>query len=273
MPEILTDTRAIARQGALGTAAGDTILASIRLPANGPWTIFGIWAMVVQATQVGGDAIVGHFRLNAPSGDLIPNPAPSRFPFAVQPSQLGATVDQQVSPLKIWDVKYTAPGNASIEFIVNQATPNIVAPMAAMGILFGKTIPEEKPITFIDRARAQVSSGAITSVGTITLSENSKMITGLCGMLAQDNVLATAEELMGIFILSSDDLNLQPSEYPFQAGFSAGLGALIMNGGGNMPVFFPVKIPVPAGADIDVSVDLVTAVTNAAEVAVFMAYE
>ena len=273
MAETITDTRAIARQGALGTAAGDTTLASIRLPANGPWTIFGVWCMVVQATQVGGDAIVGHFRLNAPSGDLTPTPAPSRFPLAVQPSQLGATVDQQVSPLKIWPVRYTAPGNAAVDFIVNQATANVVAPQAAMGIIFGKTIPEVKPVTFIDVARAQVTAAAITTVGTVTLSENAKMINGVCGMLCQDNVLTAAEECMGIFILASDDLTLQPSEYPFQAGFSAGLGALIMNGGGNAPVLIPVKIPVPAGASIDVTVDLVTAVTNAAEVAVFLAYE
>lgn len=273
MPEIITDTRAIARSGALGTAAGDTTLASIRMPANGPWIIFGIWCQVVQATQVGGDAIVGHFRLNAPNGDLVPMPAPARFPFPYQPSLLGATVDQQVSPLKIWDIRYTAPGNASVELIINQATANIVAPQAAMGILFGKTVPEERHLTYQDRARAQITSAALTSVGTVTLSENAKMITSICGMIAQDNVLTTAEELIGIFTLTSDDVNLQPSEYPFSTVYSAGLGALIMNSGPNMPVSIPVKIPVPLGADIDINVDLNTAPTNAAEVEVFLAYE
>ncbi len=266
-------TKAIARASALGTAAGDTLFTAFTLPQDVNWIIHGIWCQVVQATMVGGDAIVGNFRLIAPNGDLIPNPSPSRFPFASQPSVLGATADSQVSPLKIWPVNYKAAGGSSIQFAIEQATANIAAPQAIMGILFSDKIPVEKPVTYIERVRGQITSGALTLVGTIQLSGNAKRITGICGVLTQDNVLTAGEELLGFFELTSDSMNMLPSQYPFQAAFSAGLGALIMVPSNTPPQLIPVDIEAKPNAIITVNVDLNTAVTNAAEVEVFIAYE
>ena len=273
MPVPEADTRALAGLSALATTAIDTIVRSVTLPAGGPWTIFQIWAQVVQDTLVASDGIFCHMRLNAPNGDLQPNPAPSRFPVTPQCSFLGATAGAQISPLVLFDVNYKAPGKSTVELIIAQETANIVAPIGAMGIIFGKTRPVHKPVTFIDRVRAQVTSAAVTSVGTITLSESAKMITAVGGVLGADNVPTTIEQLIGIFSLASDDVVFPPSEYPFQAAFSGGLGATSDNNYGGIPVMIPVNIPVTTGARVTASVDLQLAQTNAAEVAIYIAYE
>ena len=273
MPATEADTRALAGQSALATTAIDTIVRTVTLPAGGPWTIFRMWAQVVQATLVASDGIFSHMRLNAPNGDLTPNPAPSRFPIEPQCAFLGATAGAQISHLNLFDVNYKAPGKSTIELIIHQETANIVAPMGAMGIIFGKTRPVEKPFTFMDRVRAQVTSAALTAVGTITLAESAKMITAVGGVIGQDNVPTTLEELIGIFVLTSDDIVFPPSEYPFQAAFSGVLGATGDWNDSGRPVMIPVNIPVVGGARIDCSVDLLTAVTNAAEVAIYIAYE
>lgn len=273
MPAPEADTRAQAGLSALGTAAGETVVRTITLPAGGPWTIFQVWAMVVQATLVAGDGVFCSMRLNAPNGDLAPNPAPSRFPITPQPSFLGATGGAQISPLNLIDVAYKAPGKSTIELIIRQEVANAVAPAAAMGIIFGKNRPVAKPFTFMDRVRAQITSAAVTAIGTITLAENATRIIAVGGVIGQDNVATTIEELLGIFTLASDDIVFPPSEYPFHAASSGGLGATSdANFAGN-PVMIPVNIPVVGGARIDCSCDLLTAVTNAAEVAVFIAYE
>jgi len=85
--------------------------------------------------------------------------------------------------------------------------------------------------------------------------------------------LTTAEELIGFFRLSSDDVNLAPSQWPFGASYGAGVGALIGNDVIAPPSMIPVAIGVPGGARIDTFVDLNTALTNAAEVEIFIGYE
>jgi len=267
------DTRAQAGLSALATTAISTVVRTLTLPAGGPWTIFQLWGMVVGDTPAEGDGIFAHMRLNAPSGDVQPNPAPSRFPLTPNPSYLGATGNSFSSPLKLWDVNYKINGKGTLELIIQQEVAVGVAPIGAMGIIFGKTRPIMAPITYIDRVRAQVTSGAVTAVGTITLSENAKRITHVGGVIGHDNVLTAAEQLIGIFSLASDDIVFPPSEYPFQAGFSGGEGALVGNEGYCVPVMIPVNIPVVGGARIDASVDLQLAQTNAAEVAIFIAYE
>jgi hypothetical protein len=86
-------------------------------------------------------------------------------------------------------------------------------------------------------------------------------------------VLTTAEELIGFFRLASDDVNLVPAQYPFPMAFSAGLGALIQGASFTPSGFIPVDIPIVGGARINCFVDLNTAVTTAAEVQVYIAYE
>ncbi len=266
-------TFGMAVAGAGSAAAGDTTIGTITLPANGPWTIFQVWALMAAATATAAEKRGGHFRLNSVSGDLEPNPAPSRFPTGLVSAQLGATGGQAICPLQIHDVDYRAQGKAVIELIFNNAATVTVADQVVLGIIFGKTRPVKKPIRFIDRARAQVTAATDTTIGTLILSEGATRIIGVGCVAAQDNVLTTAEELIGFFRLASDDVPIVPAQYPLSAAFGAGLGALVGPPAMAQPVIIPVDIPVPGGARIDCFVDLNTALTNAAEVEVFIAYE
>lgn len=267
------DTHGMVAAGALGTAAGDTTLGTIVLPAGGPWNIFGLWCQVVNATNTAAQAIAGYMRLESAVGDLDPNPAPSKFPFPAHGSYLGATANVQISPLVMYPVRYLAPGKASIALIVHQNNTNTVAPQAVCGIIFGKTIPKSRPFVFCEQVRAAVTSAADTSVGTITLAEKATVITGICAVMVQDGVLTTAEELIGRWRMASDDIKMPPSDYPFSAVFGAGLGGLIDRESAVVPQFIPVNIPVVGGARIDTFIDLNTAVTNGAEVNIYIAYE
>lgn len=275
MPEVEADTHAMAVAGAGSAAAGEAIIsgAPIVLPAGGPYTIFQVWGNVVQATAAAAEAYGDYFRLDCSSGDLTPNPAPSRFPTGLVGASLGATIDVGPIPTAIHDVSYEAAGKASINLIMNTGTVLAVAPQCVIGVIFGKTRPVLKPFTFVDRVRAQVTAAVLTAVGTITISEKCTKIVAVAGMLAQDNVLTAAEELIGFFSLASDDIKLPPAQYPFGCAYSAGLGALINNVSKVPPMWIPVEIPIIGGARIDCSVDLNTAVTNAAEVQIFIAFE
>lgn len=270
--ELEADTHCMIVSGAGAVTAIDTLVGTITLPAGGPWKIFGAFCQVVNATPTAAQALIGHFRINAATGDLIPNPAPSRMPFPWTPAMLGGTTDQTSCPLDIIPVAYEAPGKAQIELILHQDQINTVAPQVVMGLIFGKTLPVSTAVLFSDRVRANVTLATETSLGTITLAEKASLITGLCGMIAQNGVVVTLEETIGQFRLGSDDIKMAPSSWPFSSAFSAGLGALINQGEVCKPVWIPVSIPVIGGARIDVFADLNTAITNGAECSVFIRY-
>lgn len=276
MANLEADTHAMVVTGAGPTAADtDAIIsgAGITLPAGGPWKIFQVWGQGVLATATAAEKQGSHFRINAATGDLDPNPSPSRFPIPTIGSFLGAVHDVAACPLVLHDVDYTAPGKSTLEFIVQESTAVTVAAQYAIGVIFGKTRPTLKPFKFVDRASAQVTSAADSSIATVTLAERGTKITAVCGMLSQDGVLTTAEELIGFFRLASDDVKLPPMQLPFSGVYAAGLGATIANPAYVTPVWIPVNIPIEGGARIDCFVDLNTAVTNPADVEIFIAYE
>ena len=271
--DMVSDTHGAIVAGAGGTAAGDTVIGTITFPAGGPWRIWGLFGQMVAATPTAAEVVAGYMRLNATSGDIIPNPAPSRFPLPSRGSSLGATIPPAMCPLKIYPVDYEAPGKGVLQLILHQNVGNTVAPQAVLGVLFGKTIPSMPTFRFIDTVRVQTNLAADTAIGTITLAEKATRITAIGGQLTQDNVITTAEELIGFFRLSSDDVRMPPAQFPFSAAYDAGLGAAIEVGVYDTPVMIPVNIPVPGGGRIDAFVDLNTALTNAAEIQVFIAYE
>jgi len=121
--------------------------------------------------------------------------------------------------------------------------------------------------------RAQTILAPDTFIGQLVLAEKATRITAIGGILVQDNVITTIEELIGFFRLSSDDVRMPPAQFPFSAVYGGGLGALIEDGVAQTPVMIPVNIPVPGGGRIDCFVDLNTALTNAAEVEIYIAYE
>jgi len=271
--ELAADTHGAVVAGTAGIPAGETVIGTITFPAGGPWIIWGVWGFMVSATPTAAEVVAGHLRLNSVSGDILPNPAPARFPLPMVGSQLGATLPAVLHPLKIWPVAYEAPGKGIMQMIVNQAVGNTVAPECVLGVLFGKTVPSIRPIRFMDTVRAQLAAAVDTLIGTITIAERATRITSVGGLMAQDNVITTAQELIGYFRLASDDVRMPPAQFPFSACFGAGLGALILAGGAVIPQMIPVEIPVEGGARIDCYTLLNTLVTNAAEVEIFITYE
>lgn len=266
-------THGMVAAGGGSTAVGDTVVGTVTLPANGPWDIFGVWSLIAAATETPGESFGGHLRLLAVDGDVLPNPAPSRFPTGMGASFLGATQMQRVNPLTIFPVQYQAPGKARLSLIYNEAVAVTVASQVVLGILFGKGIPERRPIIYIDRVRAQVAVAADTLVGTITLAEKASRIRWIGCMIVESNVKVAGEECLGFFRISSDDINMAPAQYPPNAAYSGGLGAAIEQPMVVPPVMIPVDIACPGGARVDCFIDLNTAVTNAAEVEIFVAYE
>ena len=267
------DTHGMVVAGAGSTAAGDTTIGQITLPAGGPWTIFQIWALIAAATATAGESYGGHFRLNAASGDVSPNPAPSRFPTGMVGSQLGALNNPLACPLQIFDVDYQAEGKAVLDLIYNEASTVTVATQVVLGVIFGKTRPVKTPFKFSDRIRAAISSAADSSIGTLTLPEGASKITGISCIAVHDGVLTAGEELIGFLRLASDDIKLPPAQYPINAAYAAGLG-ITMSACNMQPVkIIPVNIPIPGGARVDAYLDLNTALTNAAEVELFVTFE
>lgn len=254
-------------------AAGEKTIASLTLPADGPWLIHHVWAQVVAATQTAAESVGGYIKIESVAGDLEPNPAPAQFPLFSQGSLLGATARQVACPLQMFPIAYTAPGKAQLRLIFGSDLGDTVAPQIVCGILFGKTLPEVKPILYCDSVRASVTAATDTTVGTITLSERSTRITGICGIAIQNGVITANEELLGFWRMASDDINIIPAQFPFMAAYAGGLGALI--GPADIPPFnfIPVDIPVPSGARVNTFVDLNTAVTNDADIRIFLAYE
>ena len=259
--------------GAGSTAAADTTIGQITLPADGPWLIHNVFALLARATATAAESIGGHFRLESAQGDIEPSPAPSRFPVFESGSFLGATAPVSKMDLALYDVNYTAPGRSAINMIYHQAIACTVAAQVILGVMYGRTRPEKRPIQYCDTVRAAVTTTAASQLGTITLSERATRITQIAAVLQQDGVLVTAEELIGHIYLTSDDIDLVPAQYPCNSAFGAGIGILI-DGAGSSPVnFIPVDIPVPAGARVNVFAVLNTAVTNGADCEVFLGYE
>lgn len=267
------NTHSMCVASAGGTAAGETTIGTITLPAGGPWIIHNVFGLLSRATATANEVNAGNIRIETASGDVTPQPAPARFPLSETSSFLGATADVPVCPLHNFPVRWEAAGKAVLNLIYNQSGTMTVAPQLVLGLMFGKSVPEPRPIIYSDLVRAAVTAAAKTTVGTITLAEKATRITGIYFNAMQDNVLTTAEELIGFGILESDDIDLTPFQIPLMHSYGAGLGALIMGNGVSHTKYIPLDIPVTGGARIQASIDLNTALTNAAEVSCFIAYE
>ena len=259
--------------GAGQTAAGEALIGAITLPAGGPWIVHHFFGLIARATATAGELNGGTMRIESASGDTVPNPAPSNFPLYESGSFLGASVALPITPLALYPVHYEAAGKATLNMRYRQETAVTVAPQLVMGIMFGKERPVETPFRFCDFMRVQTNAAVDTAVGTITISENATRITGVCAIAIQDGVLTTAEELIGFARLASDDVDLTPMQVPLNHCYGAGLGGII--GSDSIPPmkFLPMDIPVKGGARINGFIDLNTALTNAAEVAIYLTYE
>lgn len=260
---------------AAGTAAiGEVNIGSIELPTRGqPWKLHHFMGQVVRQTATAAEMFGGYMGLDSVSGDISPDPAPSRFPLFDSGSLLGTTAPGAAVPLQRYDMDLDAAGKANIDLVYNQAIAVTVAPIVNLGIAFGPNIPVKRPFKFCDRVRTTITATGNTQIGTITISEKATRITAIMGFLRQDGVIVAVEELTGIFNLRSDDVDLVPSFWLFNEVFNAGAGTTINAGMAQLPQPHMVDIPLPGGSRIDCFADLTTAVTNAADVEVFIFYE
>lgn len=256
-----------------GTAATALDLSTITLPAGGPWKIHQVFGQVARSTATAAQATAGHLAFRCDSGDSTPNLAPNSFPITEEGSTLGATINQSVCPLQLFDVDWEVKGKGVLTPVFTTEVVVAAAPQIVCGIMFGNERPEKKPLVHISRSRVSITAATLTAVGTITLPESASKITAVCAYLLQNGVLTTAEELIGFWQMSSEDQDIAPAQYPFDAAYGAGLGALINSAPGQQNTFIPVNIPIIGGARIDCKVDLNTAVTNGAECVIFLAHE
>ncbi len=267
-------THGIVASAAAVATTVQTTIGTVILPArSNPWKLHDLNAQVVRQTATAAEAVIGRFGIDASSGDLSPDPAPSNFPVQEQGSFLGATTPVTTCPLHNYPIDLNAAGKATMALNFTLSVATTVAPMVNIGVNFGPNIPERRRFKFCDRVRSTQTAATEAQIGTITLSEKASRITGIMGILKQDGVLVTVEELTGVFRLDSDDVELSPSLWLFNEVYGAGLSTVIHGGDATEPKPHIVDIPVPGGARIDCFVTLLTTVTNATDVEVFIFYE
>lgn len=172
-----------------------------------------------------------------------------------------------------YPINLVGAGKANITLNSNLAIACTFAPRWLGQLTYGAAIPTGTRHKFCTHVRTTLTAAARTAVGTISLSEKATRITGIMGVLSQGGILVAGEELCGFFDLSSEDTDIVPSQWLFNEVYSAGLGATMENNGPTPPNPHIVDIPVKAGSDIDVFATLAVAVTNGANVDVFIMYE
>lgn len=259
--------------GTVATVVETQIGAIVELPTRSAgWMIQDITGYVARITATAAEGTGGSLRLNAPSGDLTPDPSPARYPIYADGSFLGATAPVGNCALHRYQVELAAAGKADLEFLATNAIADTAAPIYGMGIHFAPEIVIPKRCFWSNFVRAAQLTAVRTQIGTITLSEKASEIVRIIGFLSQNGVLTTAEECIGFFDLASEDVELVPSQWLFNDVQGAGVGATI---GGHIhfaPSPHDVSIPVPGGARIDCFVTLTTAVTAAADVMICIQY-
>jgi hypothetical protein len=209
----------------------------------------------------------------AASGDLDPDPAPAKFPCYGLANSSGAAMGVAVVPTNIYRTNYTAAGKAIIQLSFVNSGANTVAPEILASLIFGDKIPDKGFQNFIDQVDSSFASAAEQLVGTITLSEKAKRITGILATGFHAGAMTASQEVMGWIRLDSQDMKLQPSEFPFMLNCSAGLGAVAGQSSTPPAPFIDVDIPVTGGAIINIYATTSIAVTASARVQAFIAYE
>jgi len=268
-------THAIARQGPASTGAATKIQigADIIMPAGGPWIIFGLWGQVVKATAVAAEGAGGQLILDSLSGDITPDPAPAKWPVLGNMAGVSANFAGAAVGLNIWPVLWEASGKATLKLSFLNQLASATAPEVACGILFGKNVPEKRPMLFCDSVYSAFASATEQSIGSITLAEKATKITGILADLAKGDAHTVAEEVMATIRLDSADIKFPPAQYPCARAYDSGDGTPAGASASPRADFIPVDIPVVGGARIDVFATSSISVTGNCEVLVYIAYE
>lgn len=274
MPGTEAQVHSMCLTGTGGTTANtDTPLGNITLPAGGPWTIFKVWGYGAMSAASAAQAMMASMRIETISGDVVPNPAPSRYPMAAVDSYLGAATGKPKSPLAIWPVNWQAAGKAVIALHVINECARTAGDVFCVGVIFAKNIPTPRPYVFFDRITNSFNSAGSNAVGTITLAEKATRIVAVGADVIQDNVSTTGEEILPFFTMASDDIDFAPAQWPCTHACSEGLATNHGLNNALMPRMIDVDIPVVGGARIDCAVNLLAGTTNNVQGSVFIAYE
>lgn len=268
-------THAITRTGTGGTTARATtqIGSDITLPAGGPWTIFGIFGQVVKSTTVPNEGTGGELIINAASGDLVPDPAPGRYPLIGSPASESANVAISAVPLNLWQTNLTAAGKAVVQLSYRNQLAITTGSIVAAGILFGDNIPEKRPLVFCDSIQASFASASEQTLGTITLAEKATRIVGILADCNKGDAPTAGEPIMVTVRLASNSVTMPPLTIPCNRAFNASDGTAVGQSAVAMSDFIPVDIPIVGGAIIDVFALSTQSVTGNVDVAVYIAYE
>ena len=268
-------TRAVSVAGTGGTTARATtqIGSDIILPSGGPWIISSIWGMTARNTAIPDQGSGGELIVVAASGDIEPNPAPGKFPLIGTPASSSANTTISANPLNLYPVNWLAAGRATISLWYRNQLAMTTGDNVRAGLIFGDEIPEKRPILFSDTVQASFASATEQTVGSITLAEKATRITGIMAVLNKGDAITIAEPIIGAIRLSSSDLLLPPSQYPFNCCFDSADGTLAGSTSIPRSEYIPVDIPVNGGAIIDVYATTDVSVTGNADVSVYLAYE
>lgn len=268
-------THGLAVRGTGGTTAAATtqIGSSITLPAGGPWIIHNIWGNVSKVTTIPDQGTGGQLRIDSRSGDLVPDPAPGRYPMIGNALSSSANAGVGAVALSIWPVMWQSPGKAVLDLsYLNQLAITTGSSVSA-GIIFGDDIPMLNPLIFCDGVYSSFASATEQLIGTITLAEKATRITGILADLNKGDASTVGEAVHGTIRLDSNDILFSPGEYPCNRCFDASDGTAVGAPSSPMSNFIPVDIPVPGGAIISVYGITTESVTANADFNVFLAYE
>ncbi len=253
----ITHSQGVAGAGAT-TAGTEVSVGTITMPRPGPWTIWGLWYTVAPGTPTDVQQRQIFVTVDDINGDITPQVRPYMIPIWSSSAIAG---DSQLSENLPWHYKpvnWRAEGGTQIRFLADVAEAETVAARIAMGIFYNvkpsmyDLMARDVLANHYQAVEGTADTNAETSAGTITLSEKSKLITGI----AVDAVMATSaegDELSGTARIQSDDVDLPPFIFPLSHVTGAPLesGEATLDVVGTIPKMIPVHIPVPAGVAIE----------------------
>ncbi len=254
-------------------APGTKIGSTITLPAFGQWLIHDLLLQRATSDTINRQGSTGYVLVDPISGDLTPDPAPGRYPLPGQAPWAAANSGLVQSPIFSHQVAWVAPGKAQIDMRHIDLAPGGPGQFVQATIMFGEVRPFPRPMPFVDSVSADISANAVTLIGTITLAEKSKRITGIFADLALSAIPAVGDPIIGYASFESDDKLLTPLQIPFARAYGAlELQPDFSNTIPNM-AFIPVDIPTPNGMRITVTSNMAQAYANPVIASVFIAYE
>jgi hypothetical protein len=268
-------THGLIVEGAGGTAAATKtqIGSNITMPAGGPFIIHNIFGTAVKDTTIPDEGTQGELIIDSYSGDVSPDPAPGKFPLPGNAISSSANAGLGVVPLTIWFTEWNASGKAVLQLSYLNILAMTTGSDCVLGILFGEATPEWRPAVFCDGIYSSFASATEQLLGTITLSEKAKKITGILADLNKGDAATAGVPCVGHIRLASNDINFAPGMFPCNRGFDATDGVAVGAPSAPQSDFIPVDITVPGGAIINIYGKTTASVTGNADFAVFLAYE